>query len=83
MALIVCVRRFQSAKTLDDITTSMELLGACLDIRGIRWLGTALSSDGLRSVCRYEAPDAECVRQLNREAGLPFESVWTAQELAP
>jgi len=83
MALIVCVRRFQNAKTLDDIAASMKSLGACLEIRGVRWLGTALSNDGLRCVCRYDAPDAESVRQISREAGSPFESVWPAQELLP
>lgn len=83
MALIVCIRQFESVKTLEDIAAGMKSLGGCLAVRQIRWLGTALSSDGLRSVCRYEAPDAECVRQLNREAGFPFESVWPAQELLP
>jgi hypothetical protein len=83
MALMICERKFASAVTLDELTASMQTLIPCLGMRGIRWLGSAISKDGLRGICKYDAPDAESVRQANREAGCPFESVWPANELVP
>jgi hypothetical protein len=83
MALIVCERKFPKPITLEQFQDAGKPLGPCLDVRGIRWLGSAFSADGSKSVCRFEAVDAESVRQANREAGCPFEHVWVANELAP
>ncbi len=83
MALVVCERRFSQPVTLEAFVDASKQLGPCLDVRGIRWLGSAFSADGAKSVCRFEAADAESVRQANREAGCPFEHIWLAQELAP
>jgi hypothetical protein len=83
MALIVCERKFSSPISLQQFGAAGEALGPCLDVRGIRWIGSAFSADGTKSVCRFEAADAESVRQANREAGCPFEHVWAAQELSP
>jgi hypothetical protein len=30
-------------------------------------------------VCEYEAPDAETVRKVQREAGLPFDQIYPAE----
>lgn len=83
MALIICERTFPSPISLEQFGQAGKALGPCLDVRGIRWIGSAFSADGTKSVCRYEAVDAEPVRQANREAGCPFERVWAAQELSP
>jgi hypothetical protein len=45
---------------------------------GCRLLGTYLSTDGRRCLCLYEAPDAESVRQVQRQGTLPFERAWTS-----
>ena len=32
-------------------------------------------------LCLYEAPDAESVRQAQREAGVPFERAWAFEAI--
>jgi len=83
MRVIICERKFTQPITMDQFCEAGKPLGPCLDVRGIRWMSSALSTDGTHSVCRFEASDAESVRQANREAGLPFEQVWAAQEVSP
>lgn len=81
MAIIICERSFSTALSIGDFGGAGAVLQPCLDVRGIRWLGSSLAADGRRSVCKFEAADAESVREANRAAGLPFERVWAAQEL--
>lgn len=83
MAIIICERLFPTALSLEDFQGGGTVLQPCLDVRGIRWIGSSLAADGQRSVCKFEAADAESVREANRAAGLPFERVWAATELAP
>ena len=51
----------------------------CLDQRRCRSVSTYLSGDGLRVVCVYTGPDAESVRQAQKEIGLPFDAAWPAR----
>ncbi len=83
MALIICERSYPVPVSLERFRAATRAQNPCFKVRGVRWLGSALSSDGLRVLCRYEASDAESVRQANREAGLPFEHVWAAHEVLP
>jgi hypothetical protein len=39
------------------------------------------SGDRRQLVCIYDAPDAESVREVQRESGLPYERLWSAQPL--
>jgi Protein of unknown function (DUF4242) len=55
----------------------------CLGQVNATWLYSLLSADSLRMVCRFEAPDAESVRQAYRRAGGFFSRVWTAQLIEP
>ena len=48
----------------------------CLALRGARWMRSYVSTDGRRSVCEFEAPDAESVREAFRTAGQPFDRAW-------
>jgi hypothetical protein len=41
-------------------------------------LVSLLSLDGRYLLCRYNAPDAESVRNANTQAGLPFTRAWVA-----
>jgi hypothetical protein len=43
---------------------------------GVAWRRSLLSADRLRMVCQYDAPDAESVRKVQREAGNGFDRVW-------
>ena len=51
----------------------------CLEQRGCRTVSTYLSGNGLRVVCVYTGPDAESVRQAQKEIGLPFDIAWPAR----
>ena len=46
---------------------------------GVAWRRSVLSADRLRMVCQYDAPDAESVRKLQREAGNGFDRVWAGE----
>jgi hypothetical protein len=50
----------------------------CLDQWGCRILRSYLSTDGLRCLCVFAAPDAESVRQSQKQTGMPFETAWPA-----
>jgi uncharacterized protein DUF4242 len=50
----------------------------CLEQRGCRSVATYLSGDGLRTVCVYTGPDAESVRQAQKQIGMPFDLAWPA-----
>jgi hypothetical protein len=68
--------------TDDEHNRVAQRLDPCLDARGARWLRSYLSTDRLRMVCEFEAPDAEAVRQSYRTAGVNFERVWSAEVYA-
>src|SRR2546423_15489435 len=56
-----------------------QRLDNCLAAYGARWMRSYLSSDRVRMVCEFEAPDAEAVRTSFRSAGVAFDRVWTAE----
>jgi hypothetical protein len=51
----------------------------CLALRNARWMRSYHIADGRRSICQFEAPDAETVREAFRAAGHPFDRAWVAQ----
>ena len=55
----------------------------CLQARDVKWVGSNLAADGTRSICMFEANDAEAIREANRTAGLPFERIWAARVYSP
>lgn len=65
----ITVQQWQSANA--DV-------GVCLNMRGASWVRTYLADDGHRSVCEFEAPHAEAVREACRTAGVPFDAIWRA-----
>lgn len=50
----------------------------CFQVRGTQWLRTYLSEDGMRSMCEYEAPFAQMVRDAFRETRMTFDRIWKA-----
>jgi len=73
---------FDVPLTDDEHNRVAQRLDPCLDARGARWVRSYLSTDRLRMVCEFEAPDAEAVRQSYRTAGVNFERVWSAEVYA-
>jgi hypothetical protein len=62
----------------------MELthtLDSCLEARHAHWLRSFVSFDGNYSLCEFEVPYAQGVREACREAGVSFKQVWRAEVL--
>ena len=79
----VVERSFEVPVTLQDIQAIEDAGFDCLDSRNVRFIRTFFSHDGKRMICLYEAPDAESVRQAQREAGVPFDDAWTFRRVGP
>jgi len=75
-ANILVERQFDDGVELQHIQDIEDAGVACLDSRNVRFIRTFFSADQKRMICLYEAPDAESVRQAQREAGVPFEDAW-------
>jgi hypothetical protein len=76
MACIVVERTFERPPTEEELTAAGIRERPCLGIYGVEWRRSLMSADGLRMICQYEAPDAESVRKVQREAGNGFDRVW-------
>ena len=55
----------------------------CLEARGCRLVWSYLSGDGRRCLCVFAAPDAESVREVQRQTGMPFDTAWPATVHVP
>ena len=82
MTHFILEQLFDVPLTDDEHNRVAQRLVPCLDARGARWVRSYLSTDRLRMVCEFEAPDAEAVRQSYRTAGVNFERVWSAEVYA-
>jgi len=68
----------------EDAIRAAAARGAwCLDPRGCRSISSYLSGDGRRVVCVYTGPDAESVRQAQKQVGMPFDVAWPAAVIRP
>jgi uncharacterized protein DUF4242 len=75
---VIVERSFDEAVEFEALQARGEKISWCLEQHRIRLLRSYLSSDKKRMICVYEAPDAESVRIANRQADVPFDSIWTA-----
>jgi hypothetical protein len=80
MPIYMVERVFSPPITEAQFMAAGEALIPCIQERGIAHLGSHFATDGSRSLCMYEATDAERVREANRTAGAPFERVWQARK---
>lgn len=77
MAIVVVERVFDRPVTEAQMRSQHED-ATCTDLYQVKVLWTYLATDGLRSFCAFEAPDAEAVRSLQRINNLPYERIWSA-----
>jgi Nickel responsive protein SCO4226-like len=78
MPMIVVEKTWETPMTKETLMDAGgEMLG-CLAARHGRWVRSMITPDGKRTVCTFEAPDAEAVRQAYREVGTPYDKIWTA-----
>src|SRR5262245_12665215 len=79
MTRVVMEQTFDTPLTDDEQARYAKRLDECLELRRGAWVRSYLSTDRKRSVCEFEAPDAESVREALRLAGVPFDRVWSAE----
>lgn len=58
-------------------------LHPCLSVRRIQKLRTLISKDRSRSICEFQATDADTLREAFRQENVSFERVWTAHLQTP
>jgi len=78
MPMIVVEREYDPPMEPAALDALVAVEKPCLRTRDVTLVHSYLSKDGRRGVCVFEGPDAESVREANREAGVPFVRVWTA-----
>ena len=83
MAHIIVERSFDPPITQATMDSIGARIGKCLDLYGVRWLGSHVSVDRTRMVCVFEAADAQSVRDVQNTAEAPFDRVWRADILSP
>jgi hypothetical protein len=83
MPKVMVTRCFDESVALDDIQAIEDAGIACLEMRDVTFVKTLFSTDRKRMMCLYQAPDAEAVRDAQREAGMPVDQVWACQVVSP
>lgn len=79
MALVIVMREFDSPVDVLDLAAREDAAGACLSLREVTFLRSYVARDRRRMLCLYEAPDAESVREAEREARMPFTDVFSVE----
>jgi hypothetical protein len=78
MTKIIVERRFAAPISDADLAAFAARQQGCLAAHRVTHRRALLSQDRLRAICEYDAPDAESVRRVQREAEGLYESVWVA-----
>jgi hypothetical protein len=79
---VVVERRFPGSFPAESLCRPEARAAWCLSVHGSRYLGSYFSLAARRSICLYEAPDLESVRQTQRTLGLPVHRIWSLAEPA-
>lgn len=82
MARVMVEQVFTEPLTDERYAAFAKKLDGCLEVRRGMWRRSSVSTDKLRMVCEFEAPDAEAVRDALRMSGSTYERVWTADVFA-
>lgn len=56
-----------------------QSLDGCIAARNIQWIYSLVSVQGDRSICVYQVPYADAVREAYREARMAFQQIWPAE----
>jgi hypothetical protein len=82
MVTVIVERTFEAPLTRAELEEVDRRMQPCLEIYRARWVRSYWSADRRRMICEYEAPDAGAVREVQKEAGARFDSMWVAEILA-
>ncbi|ASC70129.1 hypothetical protein XM38_010590 [Halomicronema hongdechloris C2206] len=83
MVRLVLETTYDPPFTETDWDSANQRLFPCLELHNVRWIRSLVSGDRTRSICEFEAPDAESVRQSYRQAQVPFGRIWAAELQEP
>ena len=83
MSIVIVETLADTPLTPENPTETDYQILDCLGARMGTWKYSLLSSDRLRMLCVFEAPDAESVRESYAKAGGAFDRIWSAQRLTP
>ncbi|MBE9001386.1 DUF4242 domain-containing protein [Nostoc sp. LEGE 12447] len=64
--------------TYDRWMQVTQSLNGCIEARNIQWQYSLVSAQGDRSICVYQVPYTDAVREAYREVGIPFQRIWQA-----
>jgi hypothetical protein len=79
MTRIIVERTFEAPLTVDELRAVETRMAPCLDLYGVRWIRSRLSSDRKRMICEYEAADVASVRNVQQESQASFDRMWAAE----
>ena len=79
MTRIIVERSFEAPLTKDELHAVETRMAPCLDLYGVRWIRSRLSSDRKRMICEYEAADVASVRNVQQESQASFDRMWAAE----
>ena len=78
MPRVIVERAYDPPISQETLNATMQRIGGCLDLYGVRYIRTRISADRRRSFCEFEAADTQSVRDVQIAAQAPFERVWAA-----
>jgi hypothetical protein len=82
-ANVIVHRTFDDPVALEDLQAVEDENIGCLETHRVRFMRTFFSTDRRRMACLYKAPDAESVRIAQRQANMPFDSIWAFRRVSP
>lgn len=83
MATVVVEVNWPEPLTMEELFDEDTETMRCLGERGGRWIRSLVSLDRKRTVCVFEAPDAESVREAYRRGGVENFVIWAADTVEP
>lgn len=81
MSRVIVERNFPEPLQKADLEAVEERMKPCLDLYHVQWIRSYWSQDRRRMICEYEAPDAQAVREVQREAQAHYDTAWVADVL--
>jgi hypothetical protein len=76
-------RSWEEPVDMADIQAMEDAGSWCLDTYNVKFVRTYFSTDRKRMLCLYAAPDAESVRQAQRQINMPMDNVWAFELINP
>jgi hypothetical protein len=80
---VIVERSFAAPVTFEDIRKLGDGKAWCYETHNVAHVQTYFSLDGKRMLCFYAAPDAEAVRNVQRETRAPVDTIWTGALIGP